>query len=96
MNSAAATVEAHLLGVGSASTHFVNQSLIVRMYELPSAASGLSGPTKSIPIMYHGALTGTGLSAGTPVVSFLFILWQTSHVDICIMYYHSTTSYEKH
>ena len=48
----------------------------------PSSAGGDTVPIKSMPMWCQGAFTGTGLSSGIPVVSFLFIRWQTSQVLI--------------
>ena len=54
------------------------------MYWLPLGEGGDIGPTKSMPIWYHGDTTGIGWSSGAAVSIFLPLRWQTSHFFIYI------------
>lgn len=54
------------------------------MYLLPLGEGGDIGPTKSMPMWYHGDTTGIGWSSGATVWIFLPLLWQISHFSIYI------------
>ena len=82
LKRASATPCACFEGRAIASAHFVKQSLTVRMYWLPLLDVEVIGPTKSIPIWYHGDFTSTGWSSGVVDVIFLFILWQAVETNM--------------
>lgn len=54
------------------------------MYLLPLGEGGDIGPTKSMPMWYHGDTMGIGWSSGATVWIFLPLLWQISHFSIYI------------
>ena len=60
LKSARAVSDAVLLVVAIALAHFVQLSLMVRIYHFPVGDDGLMEPTKSIPRWYHGVFTDIG------------------------------------